>query len=59
LASIAGEASADPPSTAACALIHLGWTPHAALAAITAARGVTVPDTQEQEDWILRYKALP
>ena len=45
--------------TAACALIHLGWTPHAALAAITAARGLTVPDTQEQEDWILRYKALP
>jgi protein-tyrosine phosphatase len=43
--------------TAACALIHLGWTPHAALAAITAARGLTVPDTQEQEDWILHYKA--
>ena len=42
--------------TAACALIHLGWTPKAALAAITAARGLTVPDTQEQEDWILRYK---
>ncbi|MGO9776928.1 MAG: hypothetical protein ACLQGT_13740 [Terracidiphilus sp.] len=42
---------------AACALIHLGWTPHAALAAITTARGLTVPDTQEQEDWILRYKA--
>jgi protein-tyrosine phosphatase len=44
---------------AACALIHLGWTPHAALAAITVARGMAVPDTQEQEDWILRYKALP
>jgi protein-tyrosine phosphatase len=44
---------------AACALIHLGWTPHAALAAITTARGVTVPETQEQEDWIMRYKALP
>jgi protein-tyrosine phosphatase len=43
--------------TAACALIHLGWTPEAALAAITAARGLTVPDTQEQEDWILHYKA--
>jgi protein-tyrosine phosphatase len=42
---------------AACALIHLGWTPHAALAAITTVRGVTVPETQEQEDWILRYKA--
>ena len=43
--------------TVACALIHLGWTPHAALAAITAARGLTVPDTQEQEDWIQHYKA--
>jgi len=45
--------------TAACALIHLGWTPRAALAAIQAARGCMVPDTQEQEDWILRYKARP
>jgi protein-tyrosine phosphatase len=44
---------------AACALIHLGWSPKAALAAITAARGQAVPDTQEQEDWILRYKPLP
>jgi protein-tyrosine phosphatase len=43
--------------TAACALIHLGWTPATALAAITAARGLAVPDTQEQKDWILRYKA--
>ena len=42
---------------AACALIHLGWTPNAALAAISTARGLTVPDTQEQEDWILHYKA--
>jgi len=41
--------------TAACALIHLGWPPMAALAAIERARGLTVPDTQEQEDWILRY----
>jgi protein-tyrosine phosphatase len=45
--------------TAACALIHLGWSPHAALAAIQVARGCMVPDTQEQEDWILRYKARP
>ena len=45
--------------TAASALIHLGWAPHAALAAIQAARGCMVPDTQEQEDWILRYKARP
>jgi protein-tyrosine phosphatase len=43
--------------TAACTLIQLGWTPKDALAAIVAARGLSVPDTQEQEDWILRYKA--
>jgi protein-tyrosine phosphatase len=45
--------------TAAATLIQLGWTPKAALDAITSARGCAVPDTQEQEDWILRYKALP
>ncbi len=44
---------------AACTLIHLGWEPKAALAAVGAARGCAVPDTQEQEDWILRYKARP
>jgi len=43
--------------TAACALIQLGWSPRVALAAIAEARGCAVPDTQEQEDWILRYKA--
>jgi protein-tyrosine phosphatase len=42
--------------TAACALIHLGWKPAAALAAIQEARGCPVPDMQEQEDWILSYK---
>jgi protein-tyrosine phosphatase len=45
--------------TAACALIHLGWQPRAALTAIATARGYAVPDTQEQEDWILRYRATP
>jgi len=45
--------------TAACTLIHLGWEPRAALAAVEAARGCPVPDTQEQEDWILHYKAEP
>jgi protein-tyrosine phosphatase len=43
--------------TAACALIHLGWKPESALVAIQAARGVLVPQTQEQEDWILHYQA--
>jgi protein-tyrosine phosphatase len=44
---------------AACTLIQLDWSPRAALTAIQAARGLAVPDTQEQEDWILRYKAQP
>jgi hypothetical protein len=44
--------------TAACALIHLGWQPRAALTAIAIARGQAIPETQEQEDWILRYKPL-
>jgi hypothetical protein len=43
--------------TAACALIHLGWSPKAALAAIEEARGCPVPDTKEQKTWILNYKA--
>jgi protein-tyrosine phosphatase len=45
--------------TAACTLIHLGWKPKAALDAIAAARGLSVPDTQEQADWILSYKPVP
>jgi protein-tyrosine phosphatase len=44
---------------AACTLIHLGWKPKTALEAIEEARGLSVPDTQEQEDWILHYKARP
>jgi protein-tyrosine phosphatase len=45
--------------TAACTLIHLGWEPSAALNAVEAARGLAVPDTREQEAWILAYKAKP
>jgi protein-tyrosine phosphatase len=44
---------------AACALMHLGWRADKALEAIEDARGCTVPDTQEQEEWILHYKAQP
>jgi protein-tyrosine phosphatase len=44
---------------AASFLIHLGWRPHQALAAIEAARECPVPDTEEQEDWILQYEAQP
>jgi protein-tyrosine phosphatase len=43
--------------TTACTLIHLGWKPAEALAAVEAARGCSVPDTDEQERWILNYKA--
>lgn len=42
---------------AACSLIKLGWSPRAALRAIQDARGCTVPDTDEQRAWILRYEA--
>lgn len=45
--------------TTASALIHLGFKPAAALAAVELARGCAVPDTQEQERWILAYKATP
>ncbi|UWZ84682.1 protein-tyrosine phosphatase family protein [Occallatibacter riparius] len=41
----------------ACALIHLGWSAQKALHAIRKARGVWVPDTPEQEAWILAYQA--
>ena len=41
----------------ACILIHLGWDAQTALAAIAHARGVPVPDTPEQECWILEYEA--
>ena len=42
---------------AACTLIHLGWQSAAALAAVEAARGCPVPDTEEQQIWIMQYKA--
>jgi protein-tyrosine phosphatase len=45
--------------TTACTLIHLGWSPRDSLAMVESARGCTVPDTLEQRDWILRYKAKP
>jgi len=45
------------PMTAACTLIHLGWEPRLALAAVEAARGCAVPDTEEQLRWVLSYKA--
>jgi protein-tyrosine phosphatase len=43
----------------ACTLIQLGWDPETALHAIEFSRGCSVPDTEEQRDWILRYEAEP
>ncbi len=43
--------------TAACTLIHMGWKPTDALAAVEASRGCPVPDTDEQQRWILAYEA--
>jgi protein-tyrosine phosphatase len=45
------------PLTAACTLIHLGWRATDALDAIETARGCAIPDTAEQERWILNYRA--
>lgn len=43
--------------TAACALIHLGWEASTALSAVAATRGCNVPDTEEQRQWVMAYKA--
>jgi protein-tyrosine phosphatase len=45
--------------TTAAALIHLGWKPAAALAAIEKARGCEVPDTKEQRAWLMCYEPRP
>jgi protein-tyrosine phosphatase len=44
---------------AACSLIHLGWTPAHALLDVGNARGCPVPDTEEQQVWILNYGPEP
>jgi len=36
-------------------LITLGWSPERALDEIEAARGCSVPDTEEQRDWIMGF----
>jgi protein-tyrosine phosphatase len=43
--------------TGACTLIHLGWKPEEALRAVEATRGCSVPDTDEQQRWIMAYEA--
>jgi protein-tyrosine phosphatase len=40
---------------AACLLIKNGMTPGAAIEAVSSARGVEIPETAEQREWIERY----
>jgi protein-tyrosine phosphatase len=47
------------PLTAACTLMHLGWTARDALKAVREARGFPIPDTEEQLHWILNYNPEP
>jgi protein-tyrosine phosphatase len=41
---------------AACALVCSGSDPAAAFAAITKARGMNVPDTEGQRDWVAAFR---
>jgi protein-tyrosine phosphatase len=43
----------------ACVLIALGTDPDAALARIAAARGLPVPETPEQRQWVLDFARRP
>lgn len=43
---------------AACLLITTGLDPAAAIAKVSAARGVPVPETREQREWIDHYAAV-
>lgn len=40
---------------AACLLVKKGMSPGAAIASVSAARGVSIPETAEQRDWIDHY----
>lgn len=40
---------------AACLLVKNGMSPGAAIQAVSAARGIEVPETAEQREWIERY----
>lgn len=42
---------------AACLLVKKGMSPGAAVEAVSAARGLPVPETTEQRDWIDHYVA--
>jgi protein-tyrosine phosphatase len=42
---------------AACLLVRRGLTPGAAVEMVSSARGVSIPETNEQRDWIDHYAA--
>ena len=42
---------------AACLLVKKGMSPGAAIESVAVARGVSVPETEEQRDWIDHYAA--
>jgi protein-tyrosine phosphatase len=43
---------------AACLLVAKGMQPESAVTSLSAARGVPVPETSEQRQWIDRYAAV-
>lgn len=44
---------------AACLLVNAGQSPDEAMATVTAARRVPIPETAAQRDWIIHYAAAP
>lgn len=42
---------------AACLLVVAGFEPEAAMKEVSAARGVPIPETAQQSDWVSRYAA--
>jgi hypothetical protein len=43
---------------AACLLVSKGWDPNSAIKHIRSSRGIGIPDTAEQRQWIHRYAAV-
>lgn len=43
---------------AACMLVTKGWPPSTAIKHLTAIRGVVIPETAEQRDWIDHFAAI-
>lgn len=43
---------------ASCCLIYLGMDPEQAISTVSAGRGVSIPDTKEQADFIRSYPSF-